>query len=57
VARPADDPAEPQFHALLPDVPLHNLYGPTEAAVEVSYWQCRPAVGDRSDERLLASQR
>lgn len=32
-----------QFFAQLPSCELHNLYGPTEAAIDVTYWQCRPA--------------
>ncbi|GAA0571604.1 hypothetical protein GCM10010172_65090 [Paractinoplanes ferrugineus] len=45
-ALPAD--LRDRFFAVLPGTELHNLYGPTEAAVDVTYWQCRPADTDRT---------
>jgi non-ribosomal peptide synthetase component F len=30
------------------DAPLHNLYGPTEAADDVTFSECRPGPGARS---------
>jgi amino acid adenylation domain-containing protein len=40
-ALPAE--AVERFFRRLPHSRLCNLYGPTEAAVDVTYWECRPA--------------